>query len=320
MPDPLIGAIGRRLFVGALTLVTASLAIFLLLDVLPGNAAATLLGTAARPDTVAALTRQLGLDQPAALRYAGWIGGLLTGDLGQSTVYGVPVAGLVADRLAVTLPLAALALALALALGVTLGVAAAGGAGRWPDRAVAGLTQLGVAVPDFWVGLMLILVFSTGLHWTAAGGFPGWAAPGRALQALLLPALALAVPQAAVLARITRASLLDVLGEDYVRTAEAKGAGRRRVLWRHALPNALPPLLTILGLQVSFLLAGAVLVESVFTLPGLGRLAVQAVQQRDLVVMRSVALLLAAAVIGCSTLVDVAIAWADPRLRAARAS
>lgn len=295
----------------------ASVAIFVLLDVLPGSAAAVLLGTAARPDTVAALARQLGLDQPAPVRYARWIAGAVTGDLGQSAAYGVPVRDLIADRLAVTLPLAGLALGLALALGMTAGVAAAASHGRWPDRAIAAGTQLGIAVPDFWSGLLLILVFSTGLHWTAAGGFPGWSRPGAGLTALALPAVALAIPQAAALARVVRGAVLEVLDRDFIRTAEAKGAGRARVLWRHALPNAAAPLLSVLGLQASFLFAGAVLVETVFNLPGLGRLAAQSLAQRDLVVMRSVAMLLAALVIAANTLVDLAQAWADPRRRGA---
>jgi peptide/nickel transport system permease protein len=284
--------------------------------VLPGNAAAVLLGTAARPDTVAALEHQLGLDRPAPLRYAHWLAGAVTGDLGQSAAYGVPVRGLIAERLAVTLPLTALAAALALVAGTGPGVLAAAYRGRWPDRAVAAVTGIGIAVPDFWSGLVLILVFSTGLRWTAAGGFPGWADPAAGLKALVLPAVALALPQAAVLARVTRGALLEVLEQDYVRTAWAKGAGRTRVLWRHALPNAVAPLLTLLGLQVSFLFAGAVLVETVFNLPGLGRLAAQAVVQRDLAVIRNVAMLLAAIVIAANTLVDLAQAWADPRTAA----
>lgn len=309
--------IARRLGTAAATLFGASLVIFAVLDWLPGNAAAILLGTAARPDTVAALQRQLGLDQPAPARYAGWIAGALHGDLGQSATYGVPVASLIAERLAVTLPLGLLALCLAVAVGLLLGVGAAAAPGRTADRAASLFAQVGIAMPDFWVGILLILLFATTLRWFAAGGFPGWSDPGAALKALLLPAVALAVPQAAVLTRVARAAVLDVANADFVRTARAKGLSGRRVLWRHIVPSALVPIATIVGLQFSFLIAGAVLVENVFALPGLGRLASQALAQRDLTVIRSVALLLAGLVIGVNMLVDLAYLWLDPRLRTA---
>ncbi|MCW6508919.1 ABC transporter permease [Lichenifustis flavocetrariae] len=307
--------LGRRLLSAAVTLFGASLAVFAVLDVLPGNAAAILLGTAARPDTMAAMAHQLGLDRPAYLRYGSWIAGAVSGDLGYSAAYGVPVRGLILERLAVTLPLAAIALTLAVSIGVTLGVLAAGRAHRWPDRAASTAAQLGMAVPDFWIGIMLILVFSTTLRWFSAGGFGGWDDPAAGVRSLLLPAVALALPQAAVLSRVTRAAVLEVLTEDFIRTARAKGVSAGRVLWRHALPVAIMPVLTIVGLQVSFLIAGAVLVETVFNLPGLGRLAYQALAQRDLVVMRSVAFLFAALVIGVNMLVDLAQPWLDPRLR-----
>lgn len=303
----------------ALTLAAVSVAIFLVLDVLPGDPAAIMLGTSAREDTLAALRAELGLDRPAPARYLGWVSGLATGDLGTSTTYHVPVAGLVAERLAVTLPLALLALALVAALALPLGLAAAARRGRWTDRLVMVFSQLGVALPNFWIGLLLILAFATGLRWFPAGGFPGWGAgPAAALHALVLPAIALALPQAAVLARVTRSSALDVVGQDFVRTARAKGLDPGTVLRRHVAPNALIPVLTILGLQFSFLVAGAVLVENVFNLPGLGRLAYQALAQRDLPVIRTVVLLLAALVIAVNGLVDLLQLLVDPRLRGVR--
>lgn len=308
----------RRLASGLVTLLVASLVIFLVLDLLPGNAATALLGTAARPDTIAAMTTALGLDRPAPLRYLAWIGGLLHGDFGPSATYGVPVGQLIAERLPVTMPLAAMALLLALLTGVPLGVAGAARPGSIVDRLGTALAQLGIAVPDFWVGLLLILAFSTGLHWFAAGGFPGWRPdPLAAGKALLLPAVALALPQAAVLVRTTRAAVLEEMPADYVRTAHAKGLRRARVMWRHIAPNAAAPVLTVLGLQLSFLLAGAVLVENVFNLPGLGRLATQALAQRDLPVMRGVALVFAALVIVINGAVDGALLRLDPRQRAA---
>lgn len=309
--------LSRRLLGLAATLLAVAVLVFVVMDVLPGDPAAIMLGTSARPDTLAALHRQMGLDMPVALRFGRWLGGLVTGDLGQSTTYGVPVAGLIADRLAVTLPLAGLAVALSVLVGLPLGVLAAARRGRALDVAATLFAQLGTALPNFWLGLLLILGVAVGLGWLPAGGFPGWAAgPGPALAALALPALALGLPQAAVLTRVTRAAVLEVLAEDFVRTARAKGLTRRDALWRHAVPNALVPVVTILGLQFGFLVAGSVLVESVFGLPGLGRLAYQAFAQRDLVVLQDVVLILAGLVVVVNLLVDLAYLALDPRLRA----
>ena len=179
-------------------------------------------------------------------------------------------------------------------------------------------TQLGVAIPNFWFAMLLVLLFAINLGWFSAGGFPGWDDPLAALKALTLPAIALALPQAAILTRVMRSALLDTLGEDYIRTARAKGLSRGQVLWRHALRNALIPVLTIIGLQFSFLLAGAIIIEQVFFLPGLGRLIFQAISQRDLIVVESVVMLLVFAVITVNFAVDLAYAAVDPRLRTRR--
>ncbi|NDV87099.1 ABC transporter permease subunit [Aurantimonas aggregata] len=299
------------------TLLAVSVVIFLVMDVLPGDPAAIMLGTSARPDTLAALRLELGLDQPLPLRFAAWIGGVLTGDLGTSTTYGGPVAGLILDRLGVTLPLALMAIVLSVALALPLGILAASRRGSAWDLLATGVAQIGVAMPNFWVGILLILVFASTLGIMPSGGFPGWdAGIPPALAALALPAIALALPQAGVLTRVTRSAVLDVLHEDFVRTARAKGLTKRAALWRHAVPNALLPVVTVVGLQFTFLIAGAVLVENVFGLPGLGRLALQALQQRDLVVMQDVVLLLAALVIVVNFLVDLSYLVLDPRLRA----
>ncbi|WP_092495150.1 ABC transporter permease [Faunimonas pinastri] len=309
----------RRLLVFAATLLAASLAIFIVMDVLPGDPAAIMLGTSARPDTLAAMHHQLGLDRPATVRYLSWLGGMLRGDFGTSITYGVPVSRLFADRLALTLPLALLAVVGSTLVALGLGMAAVARLGRATDHAVAVFSQLGIAVPDFWLGLILILCFATGLHWFSAIGFPGWSGGFfPALKALLLPAVALAVPQAAVLSRVTRAALLEVTHQDFVRTARAKGLRGSTIMLRHVLPNGLVPVLTIVGLQFSFLIAGAVLVENVFALPGLGRLVYQALAQRDLVVIRSVTMLFAAFVMLVNLAVDLAGLLLDPRLRAAR--
>lgn len=299
-------------------LVAVSFLIFIVFDLLPGDPAAVILGTAARPDTLAALRAELGLDQPVVWRWLGWLGDAMTGDFGRSITYGMPVSGLITQRVALTLPLALLALALALGLGLTSGFLAARRPGGWADRLAVVFAQAGMAVPNFWIGLLLILVFATALGWMPAGGFPGWGAGvGPAFRALTLPAIALALPQAAVLCRVTRGALLETAGEDFLRTARAKGLSQTAALLRHGAPNALPPILTIIGFQFAFLVAGAVLVENVFALPGLGQLAYQSLAQRDLVTMQAVALLLAASVVVVNAMMDVLQAWIDPRLRSA---
>ncbi len=312
-----MAALLLRRFAGlVLTLLLASGAIFAALDALPGDPAAVRLGTAARPDTLAALRAEMGLDRPAPLRYAAWLGGAVTGQLGTSATYGVPVAGLIADRLAVTLPLALMAIVLSVGMALPLGVAAAARRGGPLDAVAALFAQGCIAVPNFWIGLLLVLVFAVRLGWLPSGGFPGWAGgAGPALLSLLMPAAALALPQAGVLTRVARGAVLDTLGEDFIRTARAKGLPPRAVLGRHALRNALPAILTVLGLQVSFLIAGAVLVETVFALPGLGRLAVQAFAQRDGVVVQDVVLVFAALVILVNFAVDLAALALDPRRR-----
>jgi peptide/nickel transport system permease protein len=305
----------RRTIGLALTLIVASLIVFAVMDVLPGDPASIMLGTNAQPDTLAALRHQLGLDAPAWLRYARWVGGLLTGNFGVSYTYGVPVENLLGSRVVVSLPLALMAILLSTAIAIPTGVLAAARRGRAADVGTMGMAQIGVAVPNFWLGLLLILLFSVRLAWLPGNGFPGWeAGPGPALRALLLPALALALPQAAILARVTRAAVLETLGEDYVRTARAKGISDFLALWRHAVPNALIPVVTILGLQFSFLIAGTVIIENVFTLPGVGRLVFQAIAGRDLIVVQDLVVLLAGSVIVVNFAVDLISAALDPRL------
>lgn len=308
----------RRIAGFVLTMLAAAVLIFLLLEVLPGDPAGTMLGVSATPETVAALRVDLGLDRPALHRFLGWIAGLFTGDLGISYTYRVPVGGLIGDRIAVTLPLAMMALLLAAVIGITLGTLAASRGSGPLDAAIMAFSQLGLAIPNFWFGILFVLLFSVSLGWFPSGGFPGWLAdPGGAFRALVLPAFALALPQSAVLARMTRTSVLETLGEDFVRTARAKGLNPAQVLRRHALRNALVPVITILGLQFSFLVAGTIVVENVFALPGLGRLLVQAVGGHDLILIKSLVLLFVGTVIAVNTLVDLAYGVIDPRLRIA---
>lgn len=306
----------KRLGVGLLTLVAASIVVFAMLEVVPGDPARLMLGMNATEDAVAALREQMGLNQPLAVRYLAWAGGMLTGDFGRSYTYSVPVIDLVAERLVVSLPLALIALFLSTTIAIPVGLYSASRRGSAADTFVMGATQLGVAIPNFWFALLLVYVFAVGLRLLPAGGFPGWGAGfWPALKSLIMPAIALALPQAAILARVTRSALLEVLGEDYIRTARAKGLPQNRVMWRHALRNALIPVLTILGLQFAFLLAGTIIIENVFYLPGLGRLIFQAITQRDLIVVESVVMLLAATVIVVNLLVDLSYAIVDPRLR-----
>jgi peptide/nickel transport system substrate-binding protein len=313
--------LGGRAASMALTLLAASVVVFTIIQVVPGDPAAYMLGLNANPDAVANLRAQMGLEGPAAQRYLAWLLGLLHGDLGVSYTYQTPVAGLVAERLAVSLPLAAAAMVLSVVLGAPIGALAAARRGGATDTAVMSLTQVGVAIPNFWFGVLLVMGFSVGLRWFSAGGFPGWdAGLWPALKALTLPALALAVPQAAIIARVTRSALIDTQAEDYMRTARAKGLSHGQALWRHGLPNALIPLLTILGLQFPYLLAGSVIIENVFYLPGLGRLVLQAITQRDLIVVQGVVMLLVFAVVATTFLIDVAYVLVDPRLRGRRGS
>lgn len=303
-----------------LTLFVATLVIFIALNLAPGDPASFMMGTAGDPSALAQLRVELGLDQPFWLRYLNWIGGLLSGDFGVSYTYRVPVATLIAERLQVTLPLAVLAMALSVVIAIPAGMLAASRRGTATDASVSGLAQVGLAIPNFWLAILLVFVFATTLRWFSAGGFPGWdAGLLPALKALLLPAVALALPQAAVLTRVTRGALIETLSEDYIRTARAKGLSEGQTIRRHALRNAMIPVLTILGLQFTFLIAGGIIIENVFYLPGLGRLVFQAIAQRDLIVVQGVVVVLVLAAVIVTLVVDAAYALADPRIRKAAA-
>ncbi|SEN47316.1 peptide/nickel transport system permease protein [Pseudorhodobacter antarcticus] len=308
-----------RLISLCISLIVASLVIFTVVEVFPGDPAAYMLGVNAQPDTVAALRAELGLDMSRPARYLAWVSGMVQGDFGQSYTYRTPVSQMIMDRIWVSLPLALFALVLTVLIAFPAGIYAASRRGGAGDIGVMGATQLGVAIPNFWFAMILVLIFAIHLRWFSAGGFPGWDKglwPG--IKALILPAVALALPQAAILSRVMRSSLLDMLGEDFIRTARAKGLSRRQALWRHALRNAMIPVLTIIGLQFSFLLAGGIVIEQVFFLPGLGRLIFQAISARDLIVVESVVMLLVFLVIVVNFAVDIAYAAVDPRLRVRR--
>jgi peptide/nickel transport system permease protein len=296
--------------------VFVSVLVFVVVRVLPGDPAAIIMGTEGSPEALARLRTAMGLDRPLPAQYAEWLGAAVRGDLGRSIQYDVPVGQLIVSRLPVTLPLTLLAAAFMVLGALPLGLYAATRHRRAGDYAAMIVSQVGISVPQFWSGLLLILVFSVRLGWVRSGGFDGWAAGvGPALRSLLLPAVALGVFQAAVLVRATRSAVLDVLGEDYVRTARAKGLSEPRVLARHALRNALVPIVTVAGLQLGQLMAGSIVLESVFALPGLGRLALGAITARDLPVVQGVALFVASVIVLINFAVDVAYGLLDPRIR-----
>ena len=309
----------RRSCVFLLTLFVASLAIFAMVEIIPGDPARTMLGLNASDEAVAALRTELNLNQSGVMRYLAWIGGILQGDFGLSYTYRTPAITLIAERLAITLPLALYALILTIGIALPLGAFAGTREGTPADRLITLASQFGIALPNFWFAVMLILIFALNLGWLPAGGFDGWdAGIAIGLAHLTLPAIALALPQASILLRVMRSALIETARQDYIRTARAKGLSRDQALWRHGFANALIPVLTILGMQLSFLIAGAIIIENVFRLPGLGRLIVQAINQRDLILAEAIILLMVALVISVSFLTDLLYGAIDPRLRRPR--
>ncbi len=306
----------RRLAAFAATLFFVSLLVFVAIRVLPGDPALVIMGTEGSPEATARLRQALGLDRPLLVQYLDWVRRALGGDLGTSIQYDVPVGQLILSRLPVTLPLMLMAALIMVLLAVPFGLYAATRHRRLGDYLTMVLSQVGIAVPSFWLGLLLILLFSVRLGWLQSGGFAGWEqGPWPAVRSLLLPALALGFFQGAVLIRATRSAVLDVLREDYVRTARAKGVRERLVLGKHALRNALIPVVTVAGVQLGQLMAGSIVLESVFALPGLGRLALGAITARDLPVVQGVTLFVASAIVAINFAVDLAYLLLDPRLR-----
>jgi peptide/nickel transport system permease protein len=306
----------RRFLGFAATLLVAALVIFWLLDLLPGDPAQFILGINATPESVARLRGQMGLDAPAHERFLGWIWGMLQGDFGVSYTQRAPVAELIWGRLGVTLPLSVLAMVISIVVGLPLGILAARRQGKALDTAIMVTAQTGVAIPSFWFGMLLTLVFAVGLRWLPPGGFTPWDEdPVAALRGLILPSLALALPQASILARVMRTALVDVTSQDYIRTARAKGLTMGEAVWRHGVRNALLPVLTILGLQFAYLVAGTIIVENVFYLPGLGRLISTAITERDLILVRGATIVLIVTVTATMLLTDIAYTVVDPRLR-----
>jgi len=308
-----------RLGLLVLGLAVASVLIFVSLRVLPGDVAQLIAGTQSTPAQVAALRTSLGLDAPLLQQYANWIGGLLRGDLGTSLITGTSVADELADKARVTVPLAALSLTVALVIGIPLGVLSALGRRRAAGTALSVTAQALAAVPVVWAGMLLVVVFAVWLGWLPPQGFPrsGWNDPGAAIRALVLPALTIGVIEGAMLLRFVRSATLQALGQDYVRTAAAKGLTRTRALLTHGLPNVGLSVVTVLGLQIAGIIVGAVVIEQLFTLPGIGRMLVTDVASRDLPKVQGELLALTGFVLVVGFVVDLVHRLIDPRQREA---
>lgn len=306
-----------RRFVSALvSIVLASALVFAAVLAIPGDPAEIILGLNASPQALEALREKLGLNVPALQRYLSWLAGVARGDFGESLNYQKPVGGLIADRLRVSVPLALGGALIATLLAIPLGILAARRRGTAIDPLVTTLAQVGAAIPSFWLGLMLILLFAVNLRWLPAGGYIPWErAPLETLRSLVLPIFALGLGQAAVMTRMTRAAVLDVLGQDFVRTAQAKGLAEAQVVRVHVLRNALITIVTILGLSLSNIFIGSIIIEQVFALPGLGRLALTAIGTRDYPLLQGEILVYAGTIVLLSFLVDISYGFLDPRIR-----
>lgn len=307
-----------RLLLLLASLVVASVAVFVVMNVLPGNPAAVILGQQATPEAIHSLDAQLGLDQPGVVRYFEWLGGLLTGDFGISYIQRIPVAPLVAQRLAVTLPLALYGTLISLVVSIPLGILAGLNHRNWLGTLISALSMGGLSIPAFWAGLLLAAIFAVKLHLFPVIGFVPWTQnPLQSIQSLTLPALALGLIQAAVLVRYVRSAIVEVQGEDFLRTARANGLTSGQAIRRHGLRNAAIPVVTVLGLQLTSLLVGAIVIENVFALPGLGLLLFQSISNRDLITVQDLVMVLTAFVLVVNFLTDLGYRLLDPRLRSA---
>ena len=305
----------RRTIGFVLTLLTVSIVVFAVMNVLPGDPALTILGLEASDDAINALRVKLGLNEPVFTRYINWVLNALNGDFGESHSFGVPVSGLILERISMTVSLAVFGMLLTIIIALSLGVGAAANHRKFGDWGVMFFSQLGIAVPAFWLSILLVILFAVKLRWLPPGGFPGWGDPLLAIKSLILPTIALALVQSAVLARVTRSSALEVMRLDYIRTAKASGFSRKRILWRHVFPNALVPIVTIVGMQFAAVVTGTIVIENVFYLPGLGRLIFQSIANRDLPTVQALVMMFAVIVVTANFIVDLLYSVIDPRLR-----
>lgn len=306
----------RRFFSLIITLWLVSVLIFAVLQIIPGDPAQVVLGLQANPETLAKVREQMGLNDPPLTRYLDWLTGAFRGDFGISLNYSVPVWELIAQRLVVTGPLTLFAMLLTLMIALPLGIFAATQHRKLGDYGMMLFSQIGLAVPTFWAGILLMILFAVQLRWLPSGGFTYWHEdPVESIRHLVLPALSLSLVQAAVLTRMTRSAMLDVLNEDYITTARSKGLMDRVVVYKHGLKNAFISILTLLGLQLGQLLAGAIIIEFVFHLPGMGDLVLKSISQRDLPVIQSIVLFIAAVIVLVNFAVDLLYGYLDPRIR-----
>ena len=305
----------RRTIGFVLTLLTVSIVVFAVMNILPGDPALTILGLEASDDAINALRVKLGLNEPVFTRYINWVLNALNGDFGDSHSFGVPVSGLILERISMTVSLAVFGMLLTILIALSLGVGAAANHRKFGDWGVMFFSQLGIAIPAFWLSILLVILFAVKLRWLPPGGFPGWGDPLLAIKSLILPTIALALVQSAVLARVTRSSALEVMRLDYIRTAKASGFSRKRILWRHVLPNALVPIVTIVGMQFAAVVTGTIVIENVFYLPGLGRLIFQSIANRDLPTVQALVMMFAVIVVTANFIVDLLYSVIDPRLR-----
>ena len=312
----MLSLLGRRLVQLLPTLFFVSIIIFGLQQLLPGDPALAMAGEDKDPEVIAQIRARYHLDQPIPIQYLFWIKGVLSGDLGQSIRLNVPVLDLIAQKLPVTLQLAVMAMIIALAIGITAGIVSAVAKGTWVDYLVSVMSLVGISTPNFWLGIMLIFVFAVSLGWLPASGyvspFEDWR---QSLATTIMPAFVLGNAIAGVLMRHTRGAMLQALSSDFVRTARAKGLPGRIVVLRHAMRNALTPIITLGALEFGTLLSGAVLTEQIFTVPGFGKLIVDAVFNRDYAVVQGVVLVTATSYIALNLLADLGYVLANPRLR-----
>jgi peptide/nickel transport system permease protein len=308
----------RRLLQLIPVLFGISLVVFLIMALLPGDPALAILGAYATPDSLASLRRELGLDQPLWMRFFIWLGHVMQGDFGRSVTLQRPVIDEILERIGPTLLLAATALVLSVALGLAAGAIAAAHRREWQDRVLTVAVLLGISTPQFWLALLLILVFAVWLQWLPVSGMfsvYGGGSLSDLLQHLVLPAISLAVVVTGVLARLSRAAMLEELSQDYVRMARAKGLTERKVVYKHAFLNMLGKMLPVIGLQAGFLLGGAVYIETVFQWPGMGRMLVEAISSRDLLLVQGGVLVMASGYVLVNLLADVLQHLLDPRIR-----
>jgi peptide/nickel transport system permease protein len=304
----------RRIALTIPTLLAMSVFVFLLIRLVPGDPVRTMLGFRATPENVATVRHQLHLDESLPQQYLSWLGGLLQGDLGRDYISGESVSKLIGQRLPVTLEVTLLAMAFAVLVGVPLGVLAARGS-KLMRRLSDGFVVAGVSIPDFWLGTLLVLLFAATLQWLPPSGWaPIGAGLGENLRYVTLPVLALGIGEAAYILRTTRAAMLDTLGEPYVAFLRAKGIGERSIVFRHALRNAAMPIVTVIGIQFGVLLGGAIVIETIFGLPGLGRLVVTAITQRNYTVVQGAVLVIATLFILVTLVTDLLYGWLDPRV------